>query len=265
MNKKLLGIAAVALLGVSAAFAATTSTVYFTASGTLTKVVDPLDGIEQTGDNPGGRTHDGEVAIGVSKVEVSTTASVAAQAAYKGETISTGDVCKVRYSTVGRLATGKTGTTVSEPPYVYKELILSEFKLSKKDDYVLIPFYIYNATSATQYFAIAPDAIQSKGSFVSADSHYYYTLSGSDDLYTYCDVRIGNTKSAAKAKLTGDTEGDGASYYNSPSNVYPDFTSNSSTTLYLYIGLKADFTESTDKTITNATIALPSFGDGVTA
>ena len=39
MNKKLLGIAAVALLGVSAAFAATTSTVYFTASGTLTKFV----------------------------------------------------------------------------------------------------------------------------------------------------------------------------------------------------------------------------------
>ena len=46
MNKKLLGIAAVALLGVSAAFAATTSTVYFTASGTLTKYDAPSFGLE---------------------------------------------------------------------------------------------------------------------------------------------------------------------------------------------------------------------------
>lgn len=40
MNKKLLGIAAVALLVVSVAFATTTSNIYFVTSGTLTKVLD---------------------------------------------------------------------------------------------------------------------------------------------------------------------------------------------------------------------------------
>ena len=58
MKKKFLGIAAVALLGIGAAFATTTSTIYFTTSGTLTKYEDVLDGVIQTDNDPsnGNRT-----------------------------------------------------------------------------------------------------------------------------------------------------------------------------------------------------------------
>ena len=92
MNKKLLGIAAVALLGVSAAFAATTSTVYFTASGTLTKVVSSLSGVEETGDDPssGSRPHTDEKGVGVSYVYTSyVDASYPCKGRYQGEDIST--------------------------------------------------------------------------------------------------------------------------------------------------------------------------------
>ena len=67
MNKKLLGIAAVALLRVSATFAATTSTIYFTASGTLTKFISSLSGVKETTDDPCGciRSHTGEKDVGV--------------------------------------------------------------------------------------------------------------------------------------------------------------------------------------------------------
>ena len=68
MNKKLLGIAAVALLGVSAAFAATTSTVYFTASGTLTKVAESLG--EEIPDAGSGNNHTSDGKIGISYIYI---------------------------------------------------------------------------------------------------------------------------------------------------------------------------------------------------
>ena len=140
MNKKLLGIAAVALLGVSAAFAATTSTVYFTASGTLTKVLD-----SQVKDNEGdgtGKTDEGKLAVGVSYVDTSTSKKV-----YKGEDASSSSdyTIKVSYSKSTRVATGITdGVSTTQPSYVYKDISLSGLKFSEKGDYVYIPFSIYN-------------------------------------------------------------------------------------------------------------------------
>ena len=275
MNKKLLGIAAVALLGVSAAFAATTSTVYFTASGTLTKVVKALDGIDETDDNPSGNTHsDDEHAIGVSKVETSIDSSAClAERKFKGEVVTTGEVCTVQYSKVGRVETGKSGTTISEPPYIYKELILSNLEFSKAGDYILIPFYIYNAESYECIFNKAcpyNNALTSnQGGQASDNTHYYYEhntgngFTSNDTLKKYFNIRLGNTKSAVKEKNVGATEstdsGKTYTYLINAGGFAPNFTTGSSTLLYLYIELIADYTESTSLSFSNQTIKIPAF------
>lgn len=60
----------------------------------------------------------------------------------------------VKYSTVGRVANPSTSVseyTVTTPPYVYKEIYLSNLKFSKASDYYMIPFCVVNFESTDQY------------------------------------------------------------------------------------------------------------------
>ena len=151
MKKKFLGIAAVALLGIGAAFATTTSTIYFTTSGTLSKYEDVLDGVIQTDNDPsnGNRTHSSELAFGVSKVITTFEGSgqkVVGQ--YMGKEVTEDDSTnplKVTYSRTGRVAnpTSNKEYSLSNPPYIYREMYLENLKFCKAGDYYLIPVHFY--------------------------------------------------------------------------------------------------------------------------
>ena len=256
MNKKLLGIAAVALLGVSAAFAATTSTVYFTASGSLTKVVDPLNGIEQTDDNPGGRDHANEAAIGVSLVETSFTKVIGGgnqhcEGRYKGESINTDtddNKLTVKYSTVGRVAnpdTTLTSYSATNPPYIYKEMILENLRFSSAYDYYYIPFYIVNFSDNAQYIN-GMYAYGSSTNYNASTTPTEITLKDSYKAYYYINTSSSYVDPNSNPSKQGDTE------------FYQEIDSKTMQKAFLIIYVTSDYTGS-DAKFDNVTINLANF------
>ena len=115
MNKKLLGIAAVALLGVSASFAATTSTVYFTASGNLNK-------------------YEEEAGYGVcyfltDLCNDNDELIYVASKKYNGELVTSGKSCSAEFIESTQMKNNNTNTS-SLFQYVYKGINLSELTFS---------------------------------------------------------------------------------------------------------------------------------------
>ena len=260
MNKKLLGIAAVALLGVSAAFAATTSTVYFTASGTLTKFVESQNAGVEDPNTGSGVDHSSDYKIGVSYVETSIPTLVDtglnAEKVLKGEKATTGYACTVKYSTNGKTATGITENIKwNNPSYIYHEILVSELEFSKANDYVILPVVIYNAESSTMQTT-------KKLTKYSDASNYYFDLTMKDSVngnaVSKFDVRLASSNEVA---LKGASL---SCFSNSSTSAAPlPFKSKESTTLYLYIGINADVTS--DEASTNEgkfsgySILLPEF------
>ena len=256
MNKKLLGIAAVALLGVSAAFAATTSTVYFTASGTLTKFVASQNAGYEDPDTGSGVDHSNDYKIGVSYVETSLTqnqnTNLTASKVYQGNAITTANTsaCTVKYSTNGKIATGITEDVKwNNPSYIYHEILVSKLEFSKSGDYVILPVVIYNAEDF--------DMTTNENTAYNDDGdvpNYYYNLSFNNKVdgtaQTNFDVRLASSSEVALK---------GASYFTnvSTSQLPASFGSKSSNTLYLYIGLNSDITTTTE--FSGYSILLPKF------
>ena len=153
MKKKFLGIVAVAFLGIGAAFATTTSTVYFTSSGTLTKYEDVLDGVIQTDNDPsnGTRPHSNESNIGIAKVFTSFESGTDSQkvtGVYMGKEVTKDDTTnplRAIYSRTGRIANPNSNTnySLSNPPYIYKEIYLENLRFSKAGDHYFIPIQVY--------------------------------------------------------------------------------------------------------------------------
>ena len=131
MNKKILGIAAVALLGVSAAFAATTSTVYFTASGTLTKYDAPSFGLYSV------YTIDREASL--------------PDYVCNGEETSLDNI-KCTLLDDGRVENTKTVSGYTND-YLYTKCEISGLNFSKKDDYCFISLAFLNNDDNAYSFA----------------------------------------------------------------------------------------------------------------
>ena len=131
MNKKLLGIAAVALLGVSAAFAATTSTVYFTASGTLTKVSTPSFGVYST--------------------YIADSGSTIPSYVYNGEETLVSNI-KATPSDDGKVENTKLVTGCTDNDYLYTKYTLSGLNFSKAKDYLLFGINLVNNESKSYSF-----------------------------------------------------------------------------------------------------------------
>ena len=193
MNKKLLGIAAVALLGVSAAFAATTSTVYFTASGTLTKYLAPLDPTNEQDKQSGESDHSSEKAVGVSKVftTIGTSGVDTVRAVSKGETLTSGSI-GVKYSKNGKTANPCTDSTfVANNPYIYHEIYISGMQFSKAEDYYIIPIRIANFDSVSHFI-----------SGVTKQSQSYYTSGSETRTYLYSDYTSLTVTDASNKETT---------------------------------------------------------------
>ena len=258
MNKKLLGIAAVALLGVSAAFAATTSTVYFTASGTLTKFIESQIKDKETSTDKGSGNHDSDngIACGVSYVETSltlnSTTSLTAEKKYNGDVESTDSACTVQYSTYGKVSTGiDTNIAWNNPSYVYHEIILNNLEFSKAGDYLLLPVAFYNATSNIQYFNTLPYKTYVKGDFQS-----FYNLTAKSNSYSNLfTIRLGTNDEIAKYGESVSSKCDG--YNERGQTMSVSFQSNNYGCCYLYIELKADVSTTDDNL--SLTIELPGF------
>ena len=266
MNKKSLGIAAIALLGVSAAFAATTSTVYFTASGTLTKVVNKLDFITETTTNPNGGEHSSEESkIGVSYVEnyfvgnTTRTGStdIKAYKKYQGSEVtsseSTATACTVEYYSGTRKATGvalgdNESYSAIKPPYVYNEITLSGLTFSKQYDYIVLPIVIYNAESYDMQFVT--EASYSYNSYKSYK--YDITPTNSYNLKVYLG---GNSSS----DVIEGYERVGTLSDSADTDKKVKFTANTYRVAYLGISLSADYTTATETEFSSLKITLPSF------
>ncbi len=258
MNKKLLGIAAVALLGASAAFAATTSTVYFTASGTLTKFISPLSGVEETSDDPssGTRPHTDEKDVGVSFVytnfEITKNESsyqYPCQGKYNGESITkneTANPLSVTYSKVGRVANASNVTdyTPVTPPYIYKEMYLNNLKFSKAYDYYFIPFYVVNLDISAHSWS-GFDYYGNNSKTLTAPTEIKLTSSYS--AYYYVQIEDG----------MNDLSTDDSKNANSI-NEQPSITSNGSLLAYLVIYTTTNYTGDST-TFNSVSIKLPEF------
>ena len=124
MNKKLLGIAAVALLGVSAAFAATTSTVYFTASGSLTKATTSTVAVAGINNENYGYIED-ESCFTIKK--------------YNGEYVldNTKTICSYELVDSSKIENNNSSTK-EDFKYLYSEVKLSDLEFTKKGDCVVI-------------------------------------------------------------------------------------------------------------------------------
>ena len=282
MNKKLLGIAAVALLGVSAAFAATTSTVYFTASGTLTKVLDSqvkdqTDALEGDGT---GETDSDKEAIGVSYVENKIANGV--KMVYNGNSISSGDATydkiSINYFKSTRVATGITDNlTVDNPSYVYKDISISGLNFSKKGDYLYLPFKMFNATGYEASATFMTSYLEYDGNNFCAyelkndkDNTYISGLTedSNDVTSTYFKVVI------ARFNYSTDTSGrtfndntitqlqniGSATTYNTGDADYNYFGTSKSLNCGLFIELQQNITTSTlNGSFSGLKIKLPSF------
>ena len=238
MKKKFLGIVAVAFLGIGAAFATTTSTVYFTTSGTLTKYEDVLDGVIQTDNDPsnGSRNHSGEYDMGVSKVFTSFESNDATNkvtGVYMGEEVTKDDTTnplKVTYSRTGRVANPTSNKTYSltNPPYVYRELYLENLKFSKAGDHYFIPVYLYGYTSGAYYFW------NNLGICTNANYAGLYVFSQTQTITLADNYTCSYYFVSARKKI--DT-----SILKASSGVYTSFTGQSKVLMYLYIYVTKDF------------------------
>lgn len=146
MNKKFLGILSIGILGVSAAFASVTSTVYFTSSGTLTKYISPLGKETSKGSSA---THADEIGVGISYVE--TSLSNNAKKIYGNKEYTNGSACDVSYSINGKFTTNNTGDySATNPYYLYREIVLENITFYNKGDYIFLPFYVYNTLDSNR-------------------------------------------------------------------------------------------------------------------
>ena len=261
MNKKLLGIAAVALLGVSAAFAATTSTVYFTASGNLTKYIAPLDPSNEQDKQSGESDHSNDLPAGVSKVYSTIgTDATSVKAISKGETLTSGSI-GVKYSKNGKTVNPSSDSTyVSNAPYIYHELYVSGMEFSQKGDLYLIPVNFTNFHEND----LTMDVYWS-----SSDSKCYYTdyktltvtdttnTSLTSSLLRYRFIHYHSTTSTNK-NYGGNITLDMLSKFDGSSNTtQAKFLSLSWTSIdlwYLEIELSDNYTGSSTLTFNNARI-----------
>ncbi len=257
MNKKLLGIAAVALLGVSAAFAATTSTVYFTASGNLTKyeeeagygAVDFLTDL--CNDN-------GELTYEASKK-------------YNGELVKSGNSCNAELIKSTQM-TNNNSTTNKYYEYAYKGINLSGLTFSQKGDYVILEIMLIPITSNSYYFTFEHSksvTLDDNTSIISGystlDTNKYVT-GDAKDKFTY---KIGTDpfqliNPDVKSFSYDLTIAENSITYNysfSDTNEAAKIELNSASTnaqgLFFYIELNEDVTETTK--FSDLTISLPEF------
>ena len=184
MNKKLLGITAICLLGVGAAFASTTSTVYFTASGNLTKYIAPLDPSNEQDKKDGENEHSSEKPIGISQVYTTIgTARTNVKAISKGEELTSGSI-EVKYSKNGKTANPSTTKKyVNKAPYIYHEIYISGMEFSQKGDLYLIPIVITNFDSVSHYIS------------------YYYEPGSGDHQFKYTDYVSLSISNASNSSL----------------------------------------------------------------
>ena len=253
MKKKFLCIVAVAFLGIGAAFATTTSTVYFTTSGTLTKYEDVLDGVIQTDNDPsnGSRNHDGEINIGVAKVFTSfelNDNTYKATGVYMGEEVTKDDSVnplKVTYSRTGRVANpdNSSAYSLTNPPYVYRELYLENLKFSKAGDHYFIPVYAYSycESQKVMYYMNDLGMCYSKTTNVVDVFTQPKTINlTSDYTCTYYFINHRNPIDNSTLKAS--------------SGVYTGFWGNPGTLLYLYIYVTKDFEGDYNTKFNNVTI-----------
>ena len=257
MNTKILGLLGISMLGISAAFAVTTSSVYFTASGNLSKYVSPI--VDE--DTSSSTTHDysSTYAIGASYHVDDLTSdddqNETAIKVYDGTNQDTGKACKVKYVTASRTATNLSGDSSHlNPPYVYKEISISELNFAKVNDYVVIPFYIYNVNEYSMYWnGILKNSVPN----YSVD----ITLTGLKDATTTEDVT--STYLKCVATTSKDINFSGSLIKEGDTGVSTgslEFKSQGSTLIYLGISL---IKEVESNTIFSISFNLPEFSTSI--
>ena len=264
MNKKLLGIAAVALLGVSAAFAATTSTVYFTASGTLTKVeasgvgllgynnLLPLETGKYCTDKCAIKKYQGVEIIDknnstdrltacsvtldeTTKVTNSNSAYIAANGSYAGDSIN----------------------------YLYTNVTLSNLEFEMAGDYIVLPITLLSIDGSNYSYNF-----QNSISMVKANSSAGWTnpanIVGYSDLTVSGDdaslftVRFGTDAFYMLYPSQSSREFEGITYtYSSTTETGTISTSTDSIVGYVSIQLKENVT--TAKKFSSLSFSLPEF------
>ena len=251
MNKKLLGIAAVALLGVSAAFAATTSTVYFTASGNLTK-------------------YEEEAGYGVctimNNIKNSDDGVIVGSKKYAGELVTTGNSCSAQLISSTKLTNNNTATKGTYGS-AYKGISLSDLTFSLKGDYVMLAVGLIPVTDTSYYFEFE----NSKSFSYTYENQEYTSCSGYSALDSDTYV-TGDNKSKFTYKIGDDPDllldpkissatKQGLSFTYSATTkkakLELNATSDRSTYLYLYIELNEDVSK--DAEFSDLTISLPEF------
>ena len=251
MNKKLLGIAAVALLGVSAAFAATTSTVYFTASGTLTKqeengvgVIAYFDSLPEDDDD--------------------TVNSLYTIKKYQGKEIidSTGTLkaCTVTLDDTTKID-NPNETYKDVYKYIYSSVTISNLEFEKAGDYIVIPFALASKNSNAYYYNFANSiSCYFKGTANNSNTTIYgysdLTVSGDDaSLFT---VRFGDSNIyMLDPDITTKTTSAGTYTYSSTDEICSINTSNGYALFCISIQLKEDVT--TAKKFSSLSFSLPEF------
>ena len=252
MNKKLLGIAAVALLGVSAAFAATTSTVYFTASGTLTKQEASGVGVIAYSDLlPKNDNDDNDNFQYVIKK-------------YQGKEIidsaGTSKACTVTLDDSTKVD-NPNETFKKNYPYIYSNVTISNLEFEKSGDYIVIPFCLASKNSNAYYYNFANSiSCYFKGTANNSNTTIYgysdLTVSGDDaSLFT---VRFGDSNIyMLDPDITTKTTSDGTYTYSSTSEICSINTSVGFAYFYVSIQLKEDVT--TAKKFSSLSFSLPEF------
>ena len=234
MNKKLLGITAICLLGVGAAFASTTSTVYFTASGNLIKTEDQGLGIgyyvadvtntgypENDTNNYSLKIYNGEYVLDTSK-----------------------SICTVTPISTSKVE-NKNSSTKSSSPYLYSEVSLSDLEFKRKGDGIVIHIAI---------------------SAIDDNTNYSYTFSNVIDCeYKYNDVTKKNYQ-IGYSKL--NVEGTYKDYFdviisNKIDSIF--LTNVSMTKRYLYNDSKGVFTYSKSSESLSLTTGSNGYASGVTS
>ena len=275
MNKKLLGIAAVALLGVSAAFAATTSTVYFTASGTLTKVAEALG--KETDDTGSGNTHTSDSKIGISYVYTKFSDSdsnvsdmqdyLRPTAVSKGNKISddTTAPLSVEYSRNGKVANPSTTNTtydLSNPPYIYHEVYLKGLSFSKEGDYYIIPFDLCSFEDDSYSIACKQYDLTTTLTKTNKLKNLNNNLSTTKATIRETESKEITLDADANYKasylfMTSSKKNDSSSLSN-PTDSTITLTKNNPQLLYLYITVSTDYTGS-KTSFSGVSIPLPEF------
>ena len=263
MNKKLLGIVAVALLGVSAAFAATTSTVYFTASGTLTKVEAsgvgllecknklPLKAGKYCSDYSAIKKYQGVDILDNSSEDTLTAC-----------TVTLDETTKVTNSNSAYI-TDNGGYDDDAIKYLYTNVTLSNLEFEMAGDYIVLPItllsidgsnYSYNFQNSISLVETnSADNSSSSGEIVGYSD---LTVSGDDaSLFT---VRFGTDAFYMLYPSQSSRDYDGITYtYSSTTETGTISTSTDSILGYVSIQLKENVT--TAKKFSSLSFSLPEF------